>query len=170
MTKRIILVAGVTALLLGAGCKPRAKEITQAQRLEAASLVSEAKFAVSVRDFTRAETTLARAAGLCPDLGDTWLDLGRCRVKLGNRGGAKEAYQTALAAYKSDAERDAAIRVPSLLRQIYVLGLLGRVDEARALLAKARKDIPDSVDLRGFDEGRQIDLMLNNPGFKEAAL
>ncbi len=107
---------------------------------------------------------------LCPDTGDYWLELGRCRVRLGNRGTAKDAYKSALAAYQIDATRDAAIRVPSLLRQIYVLALLGRVDEARAVLAKAQKEFPDNRDLRTFAEGRQLDLLLASPVFKESAL
>ena len=171
MTKRApTIAAAAAAFLFCAGCKPRVKEITSLQRREAGGLVSEAKFALSVRDVARAETTLARAVALCPDIGDTWLELGRCRMKLGNRSGAKEAYLSALAAYKDDAARDPAIRAPSLIRQIYVLALLGRVDEARAVLAKARKELPDHADLRGFDQGRQIDQMLASPVFKEVAL
>lgn len=169
MTKRALTIAAV-ALLLGGACKPKAKEISSLQRREAESLASEAKFALSVRDVTRAEASLTRATAMCPDVGDYWLELGRCRVKLGNRGTAKDAYKSALSVYQADAAREASVRVPAILRQIYVLALLGRADEARTLLAKSRKELPDSADLRAFEEGRQIDQMLASPMFKEAAL
>lgn len=170
MTKRVLTIVAVAALLFDGGCKPRVKEITTSQRKEAASLASEAQFALSLGDIARAEATLARAVALCPDGGDYWLELGRCRAKLGNRGTAKEAYKSALAAYEADAKVNAASRAPSVIRQIYVLALLGRVDEARALLAKNRKDVPDNRDLRAFSESRQIDQMIASPAFKEVAL
>jgi tetratricopeptide (TPR) repeat protein len=166
----VLTMAAIAALIAGGGCKPKVKEISSLQRREAESLVNEAKFALSVRDVTRAEATFARAAALCPDVGDYWLELGRCRVKLGNRGPAKDAYQTALAVYEADAKREASIRVPSLLRQIYVLALLGRADDARAVLTKARKELPDNAELRSFADGRQLDQMLGSPLFKEVAL
>jgi tetratricopeptide (TPR) repeat protein len=170
MTKRVLTLAAMAALLFGAGCKPKVKEISSLQRREAESLVSEAKFALSVRDIARAEATLARATAICPDVGDYWLELGRCRVKLNNRGPAKDAYKMALAVYEADAKRDVSIRGPSLLRQIYVLALLGRADDARAVLTKARKELPGNVELRSFAEGRQLEQMLESPLFKEVAL
>lgn len=170
MTFRVLPLTAVAAVLLGVGCKPKAKEITSLQRREAASLVSEANFALSVRDVARAETAFARATVICPDMGDYWLELGRCRVKLGNRGAAKDAYKSALAAFEADAKRETAIRAPALLRQVYVLALLGRADEARTVLAKARKELPDSAEIRGFADGRQLELMLESPMFKEVAL
>src|SRR4051812_27367951 len=105
MTQRVQTFLAIGVLLLGAGCKPKVKEISSLQRREAESLASEAKFALSVRDVARAETSLARATALCPDVGDYWLELGRCRVKLGNRGAAKEAYKSALAVYQADTTR-----------------------------------------------------------------
>jgi tetratricopeptide (TPR) repeat protein len=171
MTKRVfVMAAAVAALLAVAGCKPKAKEISPLQRREAESLVSEAQFALSVRDLARAEATFARAATLSPDIGDTWVQLGQCRVKLGQRSAAKAAFQSALAIYEADAAGDAVNRVPATLRQIYVLALLGRADDARAVLARARQALPDNAELRGFEESRQIDLMLASPVFKEVAL
>ncbi len=169
LNRALSFVLAVTVLLL-AGCKPKPKEITSLQRKEAASLASEAQFALSVRDAARAEASLAKAAALAPDTGDYWLELGRCRVRLGQRGTAKDAYIAALDAYEADAMRAANLRTPSILRRIYVLALLGRVDEARTLLAKAQKESPDDRDLRAFADRRQIEQMLGSPAFKEAAL
>jgi tetratricopeptide (TPR) repeat protein len=171
MIKRALPLAAIVALLLvGAGCKPGGKEITALARKEAESLASEGQFALSVRDVARAEATLAKAAALCPDTGDYWLELGRCRVKLGNRGTAKDAYKSAIDAYQADAKREPAVRVPAVLRQIYVLALLGRVDDARALLAKTQKELPDNRDVRAFAEAKQIDQWVASPAFKEVAL
>lgn len=170
MTKRVHALAAVVALLGTAGCKPQAREISPLQRREAASLVSEAHFALSVRDLARAEVSLAKAVALSPDLGDYWLELGRCRVKLGNRGAAKDAYKSALAAYEADAKREPAARAQAIVRQIYVLALLGRADDGRALLAKALKDDAGNSMLREFSDTKQIDGMLASPAFKEAAL
>ena len=56
---RLLVTAGV--LLLGAGCggAKKKKEITEANRKEASLNVSEAQFALSVRDYARAEPLLA---------------------------------------------------------------------------------------------------------------
>jgi tetratricopeptide (TPR) repeat protein len=170
MTKHLLTIATAAALLFGAGCKPRPKEVTSLQRKEAASLASEAQFALSVRDVARAEATLARAVTLCPDAGDYWLELGRCRVQLGKRDAAKDAYKSALAAYEDEAARDAANRASALLRQIYVLALLGRADDARSLLAKTQKDLPNNRDVRVFVEERQLEQLLASAAFKEVAL
>lgn len=170
MTKRVFAVATAVALVFGAGCKPRAKEITSSQRAEAAGLVSEAQFALSVRDVTRAEATLTKAVALCPDIGDYWLELGRCRMRLGQRGTAKDAYKSAVAAYVADAKREPAERVPAVLRQIYVLALLGQPDDARALLAKTQKELPDDREVRAFAEAKQLEQWLASAAFKEVAL
>ncbi len=170
MTKRFLAIAVVAGLLLGAGCKPRTQEITALQRREAASLASEAQFALSIRDVVRAEATLARAAALCPDTGDYWIELGRCRVRLGHRGEAKAAYHSALAAYEAEAAKNSATRGPALLRQLYVLALLGQSDEARARLAQALKNFPDDRDVRAFADSKQLEQLLASPGLKEVAL
>jgi tetratricopeptide (TPR) repeat protein len=170
MLKRALSSFLATAILLLAGCKPKPKEVSSLQRKEAASLASEAQFALSVRDLARAEASLAKAVALCPDTGNYWLELGRCRVRLGQRGPAKDAYNAALDAYEADATRAANLRTPSILRRIYVLALLGRVDDARALLAKSQSQFPDDRDLRAFAGSRQIEQMLASPAFKEAAL
>src|ERR1019366_10668194 len=160
MSKSLLMIATAAALLFGTGCKPRAKEVTSLQRKEAASLASEAQFALSVRDVVRAESLLTPAAALCPDTGDYWVELGRCRVRLGKRDVAKDAYKSALAAHEDEAARDAANRASALLRQIYVLALLGRADDARSLLAKTQKDLPNNRDVRVFVEERQLEQLL----------
>ena len=157
-------------ILLGTGgCKPKAKAITSLQRKEAASLVSEAEFAVQLKDYARAEGVLAKAAALCPDTGKYWVDLGSMRMRLGKKDAARAAYQTGLDAYVEAAKADPK-DVKPLLQQIYVLALLGRVNEARAVLAKGQKLFPEDRAVRSFAEGKQIDKMIADPRFKEIAL
>lgn len=167
--KLISLVLVSVALLLGTGCGRKGKDITELERKEAANLVSEAQFALTLRDFARAEPLLARAAELCPDTGDYWLSLGVTRVRLGNKAGAKSAYEEALSVYRDRYDNDAK-QTDAVLQQVYVLALLGRPDDARQTLEKAHKKDPESRGLRMFVEDRQIDRILEDPAFKEVAL
>src|SRR5690349_6667201 len=101
----LALLVGL-AVLSNVGCKPKPEDITPLQRKEAASLVSEAQFALTLRDYTRAEPLFEKAAKLCPDDGEYWLGLGVTRRRLGNTSGAKAAYEKARDAYRDGFERD----------------------------------------------------------------
>ncbi len=167
-TRAFFIFAGLGLLLVG-GCKPKGKEVTSLQRKEAATLVSEAQFAVQLKDYARAEGLLAKAADLTPDTGRYWVDLGAMRVRLGKKDLARAAYKAGLAAYEAAAKEDPKDPQP-VLQQVYVLSLLGRVDDARAVLAKALKLFPDERSVKSFTEGKQIDKMVSDPRFKEIAL
>jgi len=169
MKTRALFVLAVLVPLMAGGCKPKGKEITSLQRKEAANLVSEAQFALQLKDYARAEGLLAKAAALCPDNGRYWVDLGAMQVRQGKKDAARAAYKSGLAAYESDAGANPKDSKPVLL-QVYVLGLLGRVDDARATLARAEKRFPDDRAVRAFVDGKQIDKMLADPRFKEIAL
>jgi len=157
-------------LLAAAGCGRRPKaEITSLQRKEAANFVSEAEFALTLRDFARAEGLYAKAAAECSDTGEYWLALGSTRMRLGQRGGAKSAYQSAYDAFDDQAAKDRNDPQP-VLQQVTVLALLGRVDDARALIAKLPERFPTNPTLRGYVDGKQLDRLLADPKFKEVAL
>lgn len=155
--------------LLLIGCKPKPMNISSVQRKEAATLVSEAQFAMTIRDFARAEPLLERATKLCPDTGDYWLNLGAARRRLDNKSGAKSAFESALKAYRDSYQIDPK-QSDSALKQVYVLALLGRPDEARRTLEKLRKAAPDDRAIRGFVERDELGNMLKDPSFKEVAL
>jgi tetratricopeptide (TPR) repeat protein len=155
--------------LLFIACKPKPKNIPPVQRKEAATLVSEAQFAMTIRDFARAEPLLEKAAKLSPDTGDYWLNLGVVRRRLDNKSGAKSAFESALHAFQ-DAYKIDAKQSDALLKQIYVLALLGRPDEARRTLEKARKHAPDDPAIRTFAERNELDQLMQDPSFKEVAL
>lgn len=154
-------------LLLGAGCGKKS-EITSLQRKEAATLLSEAQFALTLRDLKRAEGLLAKATALCPDAGDSWVSLGSVRMKLGQRDAAKTAYKWALTAFEDAAAKNKTDPEP-LLQQVTVLALLGRVTDARALADKLPARFPAHRSVRMFVEGKNLDRLLADPKFKEVA-
>ncbi len=163
-----VLLVLLLSLSLGA-CKPRPMNIPTVKRKEAATLVSEAQFAVTLRDFARAEPLLEKATKLCPDTGEYWLNLGVTRKRLGNTSGAKAAYLEALGAFRQSAKLEPTHSEPKL-QEVYVLALLGRTDDARMALEKAQKKFPDDRDIKIFVEGRQLDRILADPNFKDIAL
>ena len=168
-TRTAAVLVGLLALCgSGLGCgKPR-REITERDRKEAAMLASEAQFAINVRDWARAEGLLAKTVTLVPDA-DYWIALGSSRVRIGNKAGAKEAYQKALRAFEDEAAVDEK-RVEPWLGQITVLALLGRTADSRAAVAKAVKRFPNDSRLKDLVDPKQFEAMLNDPGFKENAL
>ncbi|PTX90752.1 tetratricopeptide repeat protein [Opitutus sp. ER46] len=157
----------VAALLALPGCAK--KEITPLQRKQATQLVSEAQFAATLRDFARAEGLLAQAVELCPDEGDTWVNLGSARLRLNQRDGAKAAYKSALEAFKAAAKKDKTDPAPAL-QQVYVLALLGQIDDARALLEKLPARYEGNREVKAFIEEKRLDEILANPRFKQSAL
>ena len=155
-----LLAAGLT------GCGP--KEVTPLQRKQGASLASEASFALTLRDYARAEKLMSQAVEACPDNADYWLALGSARRRLDRRGDAKDAYGQALKAARAVAKRHPDESAP-VLQQVYVLALLGQADDARATLEQARRDLPNDRSLRRFAENRELDRMLADPDFKQLA-
>jgi tetratricopeptide (TPR) repeat protein len=166
--KFVSRLLAVVMLLVSAACHPKAKDITPLQRKAAANLESEAQFAVTLRDYARAEQLYAQAAGLCPDNPSYWVNLGICRRRLDQRAGAKQAYEAALGAYRDAYARDAKDPQP-LIEQIYVLALLGRQDDARAVLQKVRAAHGNEPGVGNFTN-QTLDQMLADPGFRETAL
>lgn len=165
------IVTGL-ALLAGLfGCGGSRSEITERQRKEADHLVAEANFAITLRDWPRAEGLLVKASGLVPDNGDVWTMLGSTRVRLANKSGARDAYLKGLKAYEAEAASPAAKNDPEpWLDQVYVLAALGRVSDARTLVEKIGRQFPSHPRVRAFVGGKQLDQLLADPKFREVAL
>ena len=165
--RRLPFLLLLLSAVFTAGCGR--KEITSLQRKEAANIASEAQFALTLRDYARAEPLLTKATALCPDTPEYWQSLGVVRRRLDNRSGAKQAYgqmrDAARDLYKSDDKNSNA-----LLQQVYALALLGRADDARSLLDKAQKNHPDDRAIGAFADGKQLDRILADPAFKDIAL
>jgi tetratricopeptide (TPR) repeat protein len=164
-----LLLAALTVVLVAGGCGAKRKEVTELQRKQAATHVSEAQFAISIRDYARAEKLLTQAVELTPDAGPYWVSLGSVFVKQGNRSRARDAYKSALEAFADEAKATPTNPEP-WFRQIYALALLGRVDDARAKMKEAAKKFPDNRAVRHYIDSKEIERMLADPKFKEAAL
>ncbi len=154
------------ALLLG-GCGKT--EVSETRRKEAALHAGEAQTAITLRDWARAEGLLAQATAAAPDTASYWTGLGAMRVRLGNKAGAKVAYERALDAYAADAKKDPK-DPDAWLKRVTVLALLGRPADARALLAKAQKEFPAHRDVKAYVEGKALDALLADPEFRKNAL
>jgi Tfp pilus assembly protein PilF len=161
----VIFVMAVLAL---SGCG-RKKEISSLERKQAEHIVSEAQFAMTVKDYARAAGLFDQASKLCPDTGQYWVGLGSTRLRLGDRDGARGAYKQALKAFEA-MERTKKSDPESALQQVYVLALLGRGDDAHALQAKLATRYPNDPSIHGFVEGKQLDRLLADPQFKASSL
>lgn len=158
----------VGLLFFSSGCGAKRKVVTERDRKEAAALASEAQFAMSVREWSRAEGLLAKAVQLVPD-GDLYLTLGSARVRMNDRSAARDAYRMALKLYEDEAARDTT-RSDPWLKQIYVLALLGRPDDSRATAVKALKKFPNDARVKSFSDPKQFERMVGAPSFKDMAL
>lgn len=159
----------LVVVLLSSGCGSNDVEVNSRDQKEAANLVSEAQFALQLRDSARAEGLLTKATKLDPTVPDMWLMLGACRKRLGNSGGAKQAYKEALSAQERLAKKEPTLGDPRL-GQVYIHALLGDEPAARKALDKAAKDLPNDRSIRQFIADKALDRMLTDPGFKENAL
>ncbi|MBI5689556.1 MAG: hypothetical protein HZC55_05615 [Verrucomicrobia bacterium] len=158
----------ILAATLG-GCGK--SQVSEHHRKQAQHHAAEAGFAVNLRDWARAESLYAQAAQLVPDNGGYWTSLGSMRMRLGNKSGAKDAYQRALKVHEREAGTEAFKDDPGpWLNQVYLLALLGQAGEARTVLEKAAKKFPKDREVRSFIEQKQLDRMLADPAFKQIAL
>lgn len=156
------------AVLAAFGCAKK-KEVSPSDRKKAESYVSEAQFALTIRDLPRAEGLYVQATTACPDDGAYWVGLGTTRMRMGQRDSAKAAYQAAYKAY-DEKRRENKKDSEAAMQQMYVLLLLGRIDEARSMQTKIQSQFPDDRDVRAFIEGKQLDRMIADPRFKEIGL
>lgn len=157
----------LVVLLAVTGCSKK-QEITPVQRKQAATFVSEAEFAITIRDYARAEDLMRQATELCPDDGNYWMALGNLSKRNSKPAEARKAYEKCVEVYAA-AYKETPQNGKLLMRQMYAEALLGHADKARALVKKAREKHPLDAEISAFDEAA-LDRMLKNPNFKELAL
>lgn len=160
-----LLAAG---LFLAAGCSRKPVEVSAAAKAEAASLVSEAQFAMQIREHARAAELFERALKLDEATPEYWVGLGMARRKQDDRDAARKAYRKALelhaARYKEGHDpRD-------LAQQAWVMALLGRSAEAVKLLEKGLKDHPDDPVMKKMADPRGLPRTFETPEFKAMAV
>jgi tetratricopeptide (TPR) repeat protein len=154
------------AALALTGCRER--EVTPMERTQAAADVSEADFAVTIHEYDRAEGLYAAAAKLTPDTGNIWVNLAIVRMRLHKPSDARDAYKSALAAYRQAFKHDPSDATP-VVREAYVLTILGKADEARSLIDDTRAKYPGDRTLQSFVDQKGIERMEKDPGLKEVA-
>ena len=157
------------ALLAGAGCKDKPKEIPAAVLAEAAQHSSEAEFATQIRDYPRAKGLLEQAVKLDPEAPRYWMQLGAVQKRMGNASDARKAYEKARTLVQAEYKRDQSTAAP-LLAEVELCILLGKPDEARKVLARAQKEHKDDREVRLFTEGNVLDNMLASREVKEVGL
>lgn len=164
--KRPLSVLVCASALLFAGCSK--KEVSPAVEAEAKMLVSEAQFAMQIREFKRAEELVQRAIDLRDDLPEYWTSLGMARRRQDNLSGARKAYEKALGMHASRYKKDK--KPEELAQQAFVLALLGRVPDALKLLEQGVKDHPDNAALKKMADPRGLPRTFQSPDFKALSL
>lgn len=155
-------------LALLAGCKGKPKELSPTEKLAVENLISEAQFALQIREYSRAEELFQRAITLREDFPEYWVLLGMARRRQDNLDGARKAYKHALELHKERYDREK--KDEDLAQQAWVLALLGRTDDALKFLEQSLKDHPDSAVLRQMADPRGLPRTFQTAQFKELAL
>jgi Flp pilus assembly protein TadD len=172
--KPALIYTVAAACLLLAACKEKPankaaagqpKDVPKLMAAEADNCASDATFAMQVREFARAEKSLARAVELRPDIPDWWVSLGSARKRQGKVGDARSAYKKALALYEKRYE--ATANAADLQQQLIMLVLLGREDDARKLLERACQKQPDQPFLKRLSDGKFVDQLLRDPNIAQ---
>ena len=164
----IVALLAVLALAVS-GCKDKPKELPRAVLAEAAQNVSEAEFAMQIRDYARAEGLLAKAVELNPEEPRYWLQLGAARKRMSNTSGAKKAYEKARDVLKAEYRRDNKSPGP-LFAEMEVCMLLGKPNDAKAVYDRMLKDHGDDPDVKNFVENHMLEKLLTDPNLKALSL
>jgi tetratricopeptide (TPR) repeat protein len=159
----------VIAVILS-GCGGGDRKGADLRRKEADHLLAEADFAVNLREWTRAEGLLLKAAELVPDDGEIWVSLGAARVLRGDKRQARAAYEKALSVYSGAASEKSGAPAGPWLRQVHVLVLLGREKDARTLLEKAGRRLDGNREVKDFIANRGVDALLADPALAKVRL
>jgi Flp pilus assembly protein TadD len=167
--KNWTIALAVASALAVSACKDKPKELPPAVQAEVMQHMSEAEFAVNIRDYARAEGLLKKATELDPNNARAWIQLGIARRRQNNTSGAKKAYNEALDVLKATYKRDKKQPGP-LMAQIEVYVLLGKTDDARKVLEQALKEHPSDRGIREFSEMKLLDQMAKDPQVKASAL
>lgn len=166
--KRLVIVLACVVALVAVGCSKKSKEVPAAVKAEAETLLSEAQFAMQIREFSRAEELIERAIKLRDDMPEYWVSLGMARRKQDDTGGARKAYKKALglhvARYKADKTPE------ELAQQAFVLALLGQREEALKILEQGLKEFPDSQVMKKMADPRGLPRTFETAEFKALML
>ena len=155
------------ALLLSFGCHK--KEASKQDQLAAAEAASDAQFAMTIREYPRAQAGYKKATDLMPENGDYWLGAGIAAFKAGDKSAAKSAYKSAANAYKAAYKKDKTA-LGAANQYVFVEFLLHEPADAKDFLIQVAKDHPENTGLNTFVNSNQLDKMADDPHVKDLAL
>lgn len=139
--KNLLFIVIVTVPLVLVGCS-RQNPVT------AQELCNKASFAMQEDDHASAASLLRQATELKPDFAEAWVGLGMALVQMNQIAKARSAYECALALHSERYKHTQSTN--ELQQQAFVLLLLGKPDEAEALLVNGRQTHPNATILQTF--------------------
>lgn len=166
--QRLLLVIVCVSVLFSAGCSKKRKEVPDSVKAEAATLVSEAQFAMQIREYSRAEELIQKALKLRDDVPEYWVTLGMVRRKQDNKSGARKAYEEALELHTARFNEEKSAE--QLSQRAFVLGLLGKTPEALKLLEEGLKQFPDSAVMKKMADPRGLPRTFQTADFKSLSI
>ena len=104
-------------------------------------LASESATALNSKDYAKAQALTKQATDIDPKFAEAWVVYGVASLRLGQADQARAAYEQALSIYQNRHLQNPS-DANQVAQQILVLSLLGRSDEAAALLKQAEAEYP----------------------------
>lgn len=144
------------------------KVVAKAVEAEAENMISDAMFAMQVRDYARAEKGFARAVELRPDVPDWWESLGAIRKMQGKTGDARSAYKKALALWEDYYDETSDPQFG--MHKVVLLVILDKADEARSVVEKMGKKHPNDQALQTFIKNKGLERMIASPDMQARKL
>jgi tetratricopeptide (TPR) repeat protein len=164
LMKRLLTLVACVVVFALAGCSREPKEVSDGVKAEAATLMSEAQFAMSIREYARAEELIQKALQLREDVPEYWVSLGMVRCKQDKKSSARPAYEKALKLHTARFKKDN--KPEELAQQAFVLGLLGKTDDALKVLADGLKQFPESATMKKMADPRGLPRTFKSEDFK----
>ena len=151
--KMTLLTLLALALLTSCGRTPSDTALARSQKL---ATLSAGAFVA--KDYSKAQTLAEQATSLDPQFAEAWVAYGMASVQLGQTDRARDAYGHALSLHQAG-HRANPSDANQVSQQIFILSLLGRSDEAAALLKRAEAEYPKDEQIsklaENFTEAKQ---------------
>ncbi len=160
----LILAVFLCVALVGCKDKPKTPvpSTPKAVAAEVGRIISEAEFAVQMKDFARAETLMNQAIALEKDDARHYMRLAYVAIQQANKTNARAAYEKALKCYIQESKGDGGN--PAIILDIINVHLLLRQPaEAQKVLDAAVKQFPKVEDFKIMQKENAIQQMMKDP-------
>ena len=153
----VVVVVGVLCL---AGCGDAGPEVADRAQV----LAGQAAEAFNAGDYSEARSLSREAVTRKPDSAEAWVEHGMACAAMQDGGCARDSYERALQLHAQQ-YRENPGDSNQLQQQVYVLLLLGRDAEARALLTQGLERHPEDRQLALF--ASDLEGLLADSGFQK---